>query len=318
MGIRKKGLRVLSAFLFFIFFLGINKTVVHADMGAKPSITLKVVNGPDDYYVALLEKWRDVEGQENSGLKLEEVNDESVQEYLRTFVNDGWTCAVLPFNGEPMLGTDDGFNDFYRANETGEYEYSYSVPDPFRVIVIGADGNVFLSNELDQEEFNSKCTYDVSAGSLTEEIDKYKGIKKAGYVALCLIVTLVSELIVLKLFRYPFSKVNLICFFIINVITNLSLNIWLVKCSSSPMAGFIFLISMCVLEPLIIIIESIFFAGVLKDAEGKRHPIKSLIYGVVANIFSVIVGLIVLCGGDIAAAFDLIYWIMMPLFCVFG
>ena len=308
MGIRKKGLRVFSAFLFFIFFLGINTTVVHADMGAKPSIDLKVVNGPDDYYVALLGKGRDVEGRENSELKLEEVNDESVEEYLKAFVNDGWTCFVSPNVHD--LGN--------RSNETGEYYHSYMVPDPFRVIVIGTDGNVFLSSELDQEEFNSKCTYDVAAGTLTEEIDKNKDIKKAGYVALCLIVTLVSELIVLKLFRYPFSKVNLICFFIINVITNLSLNIWLVKCSSSPMAGFIFLIPMYVLEPLIIIIESIFFAGVLKDAEGKRHPIKSLIYGVVANIFSVVVGLIVLCGGDFAAAFDLISLILMPLFGVIG
>jgi len=96
MGIRKKGLRVLSAFLFFIFFLGINTTVVHADMGAKPSIDLKVVNGPDDYYVALLGKGRDVEGRENSELKLEEVNDESIEEYLKAFVNDGWTCFVSP------------------------------------------------------------------------------------------------------------------------------------------------------------------------------------------------------------------------------
>ena len=211
---RGKGLKVLSAILLFIFFFGINMTIARADMGAKPSITLKVVNGPDDYYVALLEKWRGVEGQGNSELKLEEVNDASVQEYLTTFVNNGWSCAVLPFNGKPQLGNDEHDEDFYRANETGEYYFSYQVPDPFRVIVIGTDGNVYLSNELNQEEYNSKCTYDVAAGTLTEEIDKFKGIKNAGYVALCLIVTLISELIILMLFRYPLSRENLLYFVI--------------------------------------------------------------------------------------------------------
>ncbi len=293
MSVREKGLKVLSAILLFIFFFGINITIVHADMGAKPSITLKVVNGPDDYYVALLEKLRGVEGQENSELKLEEVNDANVQEYLTTFVNNGWTCAVLPFNWEPQLGTDDHHEDFYRVNETGEYYFSYQVPDPFRVIVIGADGNVYLSNELNQEEYNSKCTYDVAAGTLTEEIDKFKGIKKAGFVALCLIVTLISELIILMLFRYPLSRENLLYFVIINVITNLSLNIWIMCNSSSGLAtAFAFLIALFFIEPLIIVVESFFYAYVLKDAEGKKRPLKSFIYGVTANIFSILVGLL--------------------------
>ena len=303
---KEKGLKVLSAVLLFIFFFGINMTIARADMGAKPSITLKVVNGPDDYYVALLEKWRDVEGQENSELKLEEVNDASVQEYLTTFVNNGWTCAVLPFNGEPQLGNDEHDEDFYRVNETGEYYFSYQVPDPFRVIVIGADGNVYLSNELNQEEYNSKCSYDVAAGTLTEEIDKFKGVKKAGYVALCLIVTLISELIILMLFRYPLSKANLICFVIINTITNLPLNIWLVACSDGPGVGIGFLVAVYFLEPLIIVIESIFFASVLKDADGKKHPIKSVIYGVVANIFSAVVGLLILSSGNFAGVLNFI------------
>ena len=221
------------------------------------------------------------------------MNDANVQEYLNTFVNNGWTCAVLPFNGEPQLGTDDHHEDFYRVNETGEYYFSYQVPDPFRVIVIGADGNVYLSNELNQEEYNSKCTYDVAAGTLTEEIDKFKGIKKAGFVALCLIVTLISELIILILFRYPLTKENLLCFVIINAITNLSLNIWLMYSSdSSGSGGFAFLIAIFFIEPLIIVVESFFYAYVLKDAEGKKRPLKSFIYGVTANIFSILVGLL--------------------------
>ena len=277
-------------------------------MGAKPSITLKVVNGPDDYYVALLKKWRGVEGQENSELKLEEVNDANVQEYLTTFVNNGWTCAVLPFNEEPQLGTDDHHEDYYRVNETGEYYFSYSVPDPFKVIVIGADGNVYLSNELNQEEYNSKCTYDVAAGTLTEEIDKFKGIKKAGFVALCLIVTLISELIILMLFRYPLSKANLICFVIINTITNLPLNTWLVAYIDGPGLGIGFIVAVYFLEPLIIVIESIFFACVLKDADGKKHPIKSVIYGVVANIFSAVVGLLILSRGNFVGVLNFISW----------
>ena len=60
----------------------------HADMGAKPSITLTVINGPKSYYVALLTDIRNKQG-DNSELKLDTVDSDSVRAYLEDFQYDG-------------------------------------------------------------------------------------------------------------------------------------------------------------------------------------------------------------------------------------
>lgn len=60
--------------------------------------------------------------------------------------------------------------------------------------------------------------------------------------------------------------------------------------SDGPGGGIGFLVAVFFLEPLIIVVESFLYSIALKDAEGKKRPMKSFIYGVTANIFSILVG----------------------------
>ena len=185
-----------------------------ADMGAKPSITLKVVNAPADYYVGLL-GYRGQSEAANSVLYVEKYDEESVDEYLRGFHLDGWMYSLSPVG--PSM---------YPASEEGSYYFFYSIPRPFRVILIAEDGRVYVSEIMDQKEYNSDCTYDVSCGIVTEDLAG-KTANRISYIVLCYVLTILIELFMLWVFQYPLYRRNLIRFLVINTITQISLNIYL-------------------------------------------------------------------------------------------
>ena len=62
-------------------------------MGAKPSISITIENGPEKYFVALLEKRN--YGIENTvetstDVKVENVTEDSVYNFLKSFRYDGY------------------------------------------------------------------------------------------------------------------------------------------------------------------------------------------------------------------------------------
>ena len=277
MNSRERIFKALFILTLALFIISVNVSNVHADTGAKPSITLRVENAPQDYYVALLDNWLGKDGQ-NSELKLDEVNDETVKAYLESFIYDGWYMFDNPVG-----------KNIRRSNPENEYDFGYMVPDPFRVIVISTDGTVYISEVLDQKEFNADCTYDVATGTLTEE----RGAKVARriiYIAICYILTLCFELIVLVLFKYPLNLRNIICFLLINTLTNIPFNCYIMNST----AGLPVIVMGFFLEILIILVEGFFYAFTLRDAEGNMRFGKSFLYGVVANIFSEVMGIVLL------------------------
>ncbi len=258
-----------------MFFLSVQ--TVHADMGAKPSIDVTIENAPEGYYVALL-RGSDKDQGDNSELFLKDVTEESVYSYLDNLSYKGW------FYHESPVGT-----NCFHSNESDRYGFGYMVPDPFRVIVISDDGHVYISDELDQKEFNATCVYDLKAGTLKE---LRVGIiaKRVLAVVLCFLFTLLIEFGVFLLFRFARTKENILCFLITNAVTNIPFNIFIVN----SISGLVLLFYGFFFELLITIVESLVYANILKDAEGRQHKVKGFIYGVVANMSSILIGIFLL------------------------
>ncbi len=282
----KTMLKIFFAITFVLYGILVCIIPVRADMGPKPSIDLTVVNAPESYYVALLANWATPEERGvpnvNSELKLDDVNDESVVEYLKGFLYDGW------FYHETPVG-----DSYYRSNVENRYIFDYSVPNPFKVIIIDADGEVYISDVLGQEEFNATCVYDMATGTLVENRTN-QVLGRISYVAGCYVITLVVEGIILKLFRYPFTKRNVFSFLFINTVTNIPLNHYLVYGSLSGIAAAFFILFFWpLIEVAIMLIEGAFYAYMLRDRDGKNRVTRGFVYSLVANIASATMSFII-------------------------
>ena len=272
--------------------------VARADMGPKPSITVKVVNGPQEYYIALLQQTDYIYLPESG----DRIDNDVAWEVLRTYRDGKWQVCWAT-RGKSVR----------HSNKKGQYRYTYSVPDPFRVILVTPDGGTFVSDELDQKAFNAVCTYDVSTGTLVEDLTRweaeradkgYKTIVGYDYVILCLIVTLIVEFVMLLFFRIPVSKRNMLCFFAANVITNLSYSYYSVLTSQEPD----FFLRCIICEIFIAFFEGGVYAILMRDAEGKRNGQNQFTYGVAANFMSAIFGLGLLMAYSMLGWFGGSFW----------
>ncbi|MBO6166369.1 MAG: hypothetical protein J6O17_08400 [Eubacterium sp.] len=271
--------KTILLLLLTMMVISIFPTQVHADMGPKPSIKLTVVNAPEDYYIALLadEFERDMPESE---LQIDSVTEDSVREYLKNFYYNGWYFFESPVG-----------RNVYKKNVEGVYLFDYMVPNPFRVIIISTDGTITISKEIHIEEYNSEVTYDFSADTLTEK-NKGKGYgKRIFWIIVCYILTLIFEYIILKIFRYPKNKRNLICFFVTNTITQIALNTFVAVFWNAGLAMFIVSIW---IEIFIIAIEAIVYAFNLVDMYDDRHPARGIAYSIAANLFSIFMGVVLL------------------------
>ena len=251
---------------------------VQADIGAKPSITLNIVNAPKEYYVAFLEirdeNWRDT-WTENIELIFDDVNDSTIERYLKDFHYNGYFYHQSPVG-----------NNFYKSNSAGDYTFGYMVPDPFRVILVGTDGTVHLSGEMNQKEYNTVCTYDVSTAEVTEHREEKIALRIINTI-ICYILTVFIELLILYFFRYPFSRRNLLLVILVNTFTNLPLNIFLTKGET------LFVLIYTIMgETVIILLESLIYTFTLKNKEVEIKRLKNFLYGVVANVVSAILSVV--------------------------
>lgn len=262
----KRIIRIIISVIFISVIAIIPYMVSRADMGPKPSITLTVENAPDEYYIALL-NYLERDKKENSPLYVSDYDADVVKEYLDNFYYEGWD--LFDWHG------------FKNADPEHRYTFTYMVPDPFRVLIITADGIVHISDKMDQHEYWCDCYYDFETGRITENIvdTTWQRVYK---IALGYIFTLISEGFVLFIFGYPFIKENILSFIKINTITQIGLNI-----ISFNSIGFIFLFCFVISEFVIILVEAVYYTNRLKSKNNELRKAKNFIYGVAANLFSV-------------------------------
>ena len=264
--------------LLSVAFLNIFTAQARADMGPKPSITLHISNAPSEYYVALATN-EFTKNMPETEFVLKTVTDESVKEYLKNFYYQGWYFFESP------VGT-----NVFKNNEKNKYEFTYMVPNPFKVIIITMDGVVTLSEEIYQEEYNAEVTYNFATGKLKEK-EGGNTVKRITFIIICYLLTLLLEMIVMRLFGFPLDKGNVIRFVIINTITQLGLNKYIVDHAHDGLA----LIFGCFLnEIMIIIIEGVAYGLTLLDSNGQKRYGKCFLLSLAGNMFSVFIGIVIL------------------------
>jgi hypothetical protein len=165
------------------------------------------------------------------------------------------------------------------------------VPSDFRVILIDTDGNLYLSESYTKKEFKAICTYDVATSSIVEEEGKSRIISIITII-ICFILTLVIEFLILIGFRYPLIKRNVLVFLITNTLTNIPYNIFLIS-TVSRIDVMLILINFFA-EIIITLIETLIYCFTLLNKEQMVKYGKNILYGILANIASSILGSIVI------------------------
>ena len=105
---------------------------------------------------------------------------------------------------------------------------------------------------------------------------------------ICFVLTVAMEAFVMLMFSLIYHK-NFNHLLIINVITQILLNVVTILTLKMHLGGGrMNLIGWLATEIAIIIIESVYYCKRLKHKDGEINSVRNVIYGVVANIFSLL------------------------------
>ncbi|MBP5491823.1 MAG: hypothetical protein J6Y08_03170 [Clostridiales bacterium] len=267
------------AVFFTLFYLGSTTSRVRADMGPKPSITVNIQNPPSGtYYVALLSKKQGVMNLEDLYREKRETCPEDVLETLAAYNEDGFSLYLDPV-GENILSS---------AENRSSFRFWYMVPTTFKVAIVTEDLQVITSPVITKTTYNSVCTYDISANTITEKPFTAESLQRYFYAAgWCLLATLVVEFIVMLCFRLMKIK-NFLHFLLINLITQILLNSVLLGTGGLRVSDELQFIIWAITEILIIVIEALYYKSKLKNKEGDPCPTRGIAFGITANIVSLL------------------------------
>ena len=132
-----------------------------ADSGPEPALAIRVANAPDRlYYLDILE--RDEEGMDlfdslSWSYDHPEELDQELLSVLEEAVPEGWhACTVQGTAHGPMWG--------HLTPEDGIHTFTYvGVPEEFRVLMVTAEGEVFLSSAYTRRLLQDGLTLDWGA-----------------------------------------------------------------------------------------------------------------------------------------------------------
>ena len=258
--------------------------VSKADNGPKQSITVNVKNAPELYFIALLK-------DDGSGGGIKDNLERSLnwnrmgnrdRDALRTLFDynvGGWKLHVPPVG-----------DSYFRADPSGSYTWGYTVPTLFRVIIVTLDGEVIVSTSVRKESYNAVFEYDVATGELIENIRDSRLLYAANVIT-CYLLTLLIEGAIFAGFRFS-GKKNWMHFFIINTITQIILNFYLVCNVTEGTQMFGVLIGLIMIELLIFIIEALYYSASLRGKDGKLLYGRSFGYAFTANLASFLLGIL--------------------------
>lgn len=265
-----KSQRVWILLLVTVLFTGIMTGIARADRGPKPNITLYVKNYPQgEYYVALLKANSEYAAGKATYHMDGPIDDKSVAEYLKNFSAGGYEYWDVNCR-------------YKKGSGSGSYDFHYMAPAHFRVIIIELDGTVTVSESHTREYFNSECTLDFATGAITEKGNNARrDTGLYGGFFRNIILTIIIELIVMLVFRYPFSVHNVAEVVFLNLVTNVYLQIELMACATNDYFKTLF-----IGEVIIFVVEGLIYGNDLRDKKDKTHFWKGVLYALAANLLS--------------------------------
>lgn len=283
---RKKFLSCLLCVVIGFFLL---PTVVYADIGPKPSVTIDFVGLESDaYYITLLSK------EKSTGpysFSTEPIEEESflVGEHKEDDLH-AWQ-AFRNYNDA------DGFyfiEYFKRSNDQDRFQWTYYPPSTFKVLLYFPEEDKFAATEIQYRyAFDSYYQVSLSENQMGLSIEKdYDYSAEATSFIVRVLLTLAVETLIAVLFGL--WRKNIILFIlVVNVSTQIILNI-LLNIINYARGGFAFIFHYIWMELLVIFIEIFIFSRYFKKCTVNK-PIKKWtapVYSIVANLASFAVGLI--------------------------
>lgn len=269
---------LFSLILFTIFFSFISTpTVVHADMGPKPAsyITIKGIEG--DYVACFAAK-------NASGPNMD------YERWLE------YPYYPKEYNKIMEYKDDEGFKwitQYYFCHDESEIKFTYYCPDIYKIVIYQNDELYMATEALEMYAYATYYEIDFSTGTINTPKDikvtntyDYKG--ETISLLFRIVATLVIEIGVFYLFGL-YTKRNLNVVFIVNLITQIFLNVAVnvMNYNSGIISAILLLFT---LEFIILIIESIAYRILLKD----KNRFLIFIYPIIANLLSFGLGFVIL------------------------
>lgn len=266
----KKFVRTLALLCLASALLG---TAALADTGPKPSLTVKLLNAPEEpYYLDLL-----APGEGGNGLsedKLAELDRDMLSALLGN-VPEGWHACITQGSGVPIFGE--------LTSGDGVHYFSYlGVPGVYRILVVTRSGEVWSSDTLERKVLQSSVTVNWET---KEALAPAVWVGYALQFLFTLLPTLIIELAVLLLFRFDIRK-NFVTFLWVNLLTQGLLGLFTsVQALSSGVSSW-FIIWFVPLELVIALAEAAIYRKLLRG----HTPRRAFVYGVTANAASALIG----------------------------
>ena len=249
-------MKKIKYLLFFFIFI---PTIVLADTGPKPSINITLKNIENsDYLIDLLS---DFTNKENLISEIVSYYEDYKDREIYKYHEDNWYATAL--RNFLLWGSIEG-------NDTHKHSFTYfGVPDEFKVIIELPDGTIKVSDKIKKTEFNFDVTIDVNDMKVLDVVtEKNKNDIFQFLVVLALTILIETSFAIL----FKTGKYYIIA--LVNLLTNIGLQLLMIKVSSS-------LTCFIVSEIGIIIIEGFIYLQALK-IDSK----KIVLYTILANLIT--------------------------------
>ena len=281
---------VMLMFIFIVLIINIFPNVVNADMGEKPSITIKIKNLETNNYIIDLLTYAEKTG--------DYYPDSNFSNYGRTINTDepgeidknGITVHFDKIAKERNITIDQAkqlynidYNGWISANTrnsllwgtcngNNEHEHNFhyfGVPDRYKIIVINNDtGEIKVSNEIIRKDFSSKVIIDYGSMNINS-----KGSLNVKNMVLILLITITIELIIALFMNYRKYVKTIV---MTNIVTNVLLQLLLIIISGN------YFTKLILFEILVVIAEYLTYKKFMKG----ELTSKILVYTLIANMIT--------------------------------
>lgn len=243
---------------------------VHADMGPKPSVTVRFENAPEEqFYVTLLSKKQD-HGPWHADDEARPIDNEDALAFFRSYEDpDGYF-----------------FLNYARSCSAKEmFSWTYYPPDDFKILIyVPSTGAHYVSEPLSRFTFDAVYLFDFETSSAKEIFD-YRGILINSLIRIA--VTILLEVLLGILFGFK-DKIRSIV--IVNLVTTVILN-FAVIFFDSAISFYAYVFVLPIFELFVFLAEAIAYSIMWKD----KKKFRIWLYAFLANAFTYI-GILLLWG----------------------
>ncbi len=292
----KKFLKLLIVTIIALLSFSFINVKTSADTGPKPYVSVSIEGDTKGMYMTLLSKKESTGPFSTRNKHGYTEEDEVYTKFLRYEDKDGFF-----------------YLNYHQSIENGTYKWGYYPPYTFKFLIYDSINDKFITDDVIYERYAFGSTYKIvlndnitSGEDITNSVAnrpltvyQQKQIKNEIInFFIRLIICLSIEIAVALLFK--FKKLELVIILIVNLVTQIILNVLLsvyIYYNGYQVFNVIFIY--VISELLVLFIEFVAYNKLIYLIDTKKdYPIKSikriLLYTVVANVASLVLGFVIL------------------------